>query len=414
MSHPEDLLITSLIKSGDSKTLVKQGVTKDLFILRDREWKWIDKYIAKHGKPPSKAAYKAKFPNNPFYASADGTDLENFCEEVKLSFSRHRMTEIMDNAIDLLMSGQIDHAMSSLGTELLQVQAIVADAQDDYDTATDWKESYEEVKERILRVKKTGSAGIPTGFPALDEESGGFQPGWLSIISARTGVGKTWTMVRSATEAAMNGYTVLYYSLEQSRHQIAYRTHNFLSRHYGKEVFKSTALMRGEGFDLLEYRDFLKDLENNLPGQIIINDTRRGRVNPMTVAAGIERTDPDVVMVDYMTLMAMEGDGGWQSVGKLSTDLKQIGERFEVPIVCGSQLNRSGEISRADSISHDADMMIRLTKKSQHVMKMQMDKFRHGQDGFHWFCEYNPTAGVYDEISQQDADEIMASDGEVD
>lgn len=414
MSHPEDLLITALIKSADSKIMAKHGMSSDLFVLRQHEFKWIEKYIARHGALPSRAAYKTKFPDAPFYRTAEGGDVENFIEEVKQNFARYRLTEIMDNSIELLMMGQIDNAVSSLGTELLQVQAVVADMPDDYNTALDWGDTYDDVMARIERVKTTGSAGIPTGFDSLDAETGGLQPGWLSIFAARTGVGKTWTGVRMGCEAAMNGYTALYFTLEQSRHQIAMRSHNFLSKHYGGSIFHAGDLMRGFGFDLLEYKDFLQQLADELPGSLVINDGRRGRVTPMTVAGAIERVQPDIVYVDYLTLMGMEGDGGWQSVGKLSTDLKQIAERFQVPIVAMSQLNRTGEVSRADSISHDSDLVIKLSKKSRHVMKMFMEKFRHGDDGFSWLCEYNPGNGTHDEITPAEADTLIEADDEVD
>jgi replicative DNA helicase len=249
------------------------------------------------------------------------------------------------------------------------------------------------------------------------------QPGWLGIVGGRLGTGKTWIMAKMACEAAIAGFSVLFYSLEQSRHEIAMRTHTLLSAKLYDEVFRSSDLQRGYGLDIDAYQEFLKSLEETLPGRLVINDASRGRVTPMTVAAAVEREEPDLVLIDYLTLMGMKGDGGWQSVGDLSSSLKQLALRYEVPIIVGSQLNRNairedspdpGTLSRSDSVGHDADMIVTITKKSKQVRKMSLIKFRHGMDGQQWFCSWKPNIGGIDEITGDEASDLMEQDKLVD
>lgn len=419
-ASPEALFISAVLQAADVKALGREAINQEMFTGYEDEYRWLSRYIDKHHKIPTKAAFTNKFPEFTIHAV---DDVGHYADEVRLAYAESAMTQVMDRSVDLMMKGDIAGAMSSLGTDLIRVQATVQDQADDYDLAADHGGTYELLKQRMDRVASTGSAGVPTGFGSLDIATGGLQPGWLTIIGARLGAGKTWTMVSMAVNAAMHGYSALYYSLEQPRDQIAMRTHTMLSSMWWEETFRGMDLVRGRNFDLMSYRDFLASIEDELAGRIVINDGRRGRVSPMTVAAGIEREEPDIVFIDYLTLMAMKGDGGWLSVGDLSASLQQLGQRYGIPIVVASQLNRgaretdtpdAGMIGRADSVGQDADLVVMLAAKSPHVRRMSIPKFRHGPDGQNFYIEWDPNNGVIEEISGDRAAELIQKDAEVD
>ena len=65
--------------------------------------------------------------------------------------------------------------------------------------------------------------GVPTGFPSLDGMLMGLRPGQLIIIGARPAVGKTSFALNLALNAAAEGYTVAFFSLEMSGKEIAQR-----------------------------------------------------------------------------------------------------------------------------------------------------------------------------------------------
>lgn len=420
MASPEALLISALLRTQNAAPLTQHGITSDLFDAHNTEFKWIERYIAKHERVPSKTAFRSKFPECPVFRA---DDIESFCEDVRRDYAQRRLTDLMDESIDLMMEGRIEAAVDKMQTDMLSIQAAVTEVDVDYDISTSWEQTYSDVMERVSRVKVMGSAGVPTGFATWDLVTGGLQPGWVCIIGGRLGTGKTWVMTKMAVEAAMSGYKALFLSLEQSRHQIAMRTHTLLSRRLSSEVFRANDLMRGYGFDLLKYKEFLEDIDGGLPGSLMINDTSRGRIGPMEVAAMIERTQPDIVFIDYMTLLKQKGDGGWQSVGELSSDLQQVAQRFQVPLVVASQLNRQaigqdradpGTLSRSDAIGQDADMIVTVARKSKSVRKMHIAKNRHGEDGSQWFTSFRPGNADFDEIDGDTASELQAEDEEVD
>jgi replicative DNA helicase len=60
----------------------------------------------------------------------------------------------------------------------------------------------------------TGATGITSGFPDLDEITGGFQPGTLVVIAARPGQGKSTLLANIAAWAGQRNYRGLMFSME--------------------------------------------------------------------------------------------------------------------------------------------------------------------------------------------------------
>ncbi|CAB4195062.1 DnaB Replicative DNA helicase [uncultured Caudovirales phage] len=415
MANSESLVISSILTTADNSSVTKHGVERGMFTVHPNEWKWLQGRITKTGSVPSVVAFRQQFPS---FTVFDVDDTESFVEQLKQDSAQARLTDLIDDCISILEAGKIQTALDYLGTELVSIQATVTETTDHYDMKTGWEETYADVSARIDRVDRLGTAGVPTGFGTFDLESGGLQPGWLVIVGGRLGHGKTWTMVRMACEAAMRGYKVMYWSLEQSRHQIAMRAQSIFAHEAGVSGVRVTDLMRGTGVNLPAYKSFMEnEMQTVMRGDLLINDTSRGAVSPMTVAASIEQDRPDVVFIDYLTLLQMKGDGEWASVANLSGDLKRISEQYQIPIVVGSQLNRQaigqenpdpGQLARSDSVGQDADVVVTVTKDkvTPAVVKLNLAKFRHGADGYSWYCKFQPGHGVYSEITGDEAQRL--------
>jgi replicative DNA helicase len=412
----ESLFISAVLRQQDHKTPLIEGVEKDWFLTYFSEWEWIHNYISRHHKTPSKSLFKATFPD---FTVIKSDDVDYCIGELKTSFLRRSLVQLIDSSVEKMKSGNdvlgiINHAQQSL----MQLQVRSEGSRNECDVLDDWQHTYNEVARRYERVQERGMAGVPTGFPTLDNLTGGPQAGDYWIVAARLGQGKTWTLIRMASTALYKGMTVQYDALEQSRAQIAMRTHSFLSSAHAKSSFRSMDLMHGQGFDLKEYKEFLGNLKEEISGKLIVNDTSRGRLNPSMIAAQIERNRPDVVFIDYLTLMNTGGDD-WKAIANLSAEMKGIAMHYQVPIVAAAQINRTAigtdvpgpeHLAGADAIGQDADAVVTMKQMSAHVVKMRLAKFRHGSDGQTWYNEFRPNSGRFDEISGQDAEEIMDED----
>jgi replicative DNA helicase len=408
MANAESLFLSALLRSRDAGAINRHDITPQLFHAHHDAYLWLYRYWARYRRLPSKAVFKQRYPEISLYAI---DDVDATAEELKQAFAKRTMTDLLDQSVGFLLNGQIAQAMDLIRRETMRVQTVMTEVADDADVAESWQGVYDEVMHRVEMVRQRGSAGIPTGFTTLDLVTGGIQPGWFTVVDARLGNGKTWTMLKMAVTAALSGFTALYYTLEQPPNQIMMRSHSLLSKAFShKEIFDNMNLQRGTGFDMLEYKRFLESLESKLLGRLIVSGAIRERVTPMTVAAGIDRQEPDIVFVDYITLMRMGGDGGWQSVANLSADLQQVTQQSLVPIVIGSQKNRQGELARSDSIGWDVDLRLELQQKSKSVIKMAITKFRHGVGGDSWWTRFQPGKGHFEECSGDDAADLMEQD----
>lgn len=420
MASSEQYLISAVIQTGEYQVLAAKAITSAMFHVHKDEMKWLESYVQSKSKAPSKQALRQQFPDFTLY-KVDDTD--HWCDEVRQDHKRQALVDLMEDAMNALDSDEEDKALSIMQSGIIDIQTISQGINPDFDVFDEWEAIYRDVSDRVDRVRATGYAGIPTGFKTLDDITGGMQGGWFGVIAARLGQGKTWTGVRMAWAGASTGHKCTYFSLEQSKFQIAMRLHAFGSRQYAKEAFNPMALNRGHGFDLREYKAFLKDLQTKKgSGGFLINDTSRGIVTPSTIGSIIQTKQPDIVYIDYLTLLGTTSDD-WKGTAKLSSELQSIAQRYNVPIIAMSQVNRLGiskeppgaeHLSQADAIGQDADLVLTMTQQSQSVMKMKLAKFRHGPGGDTWHAKFSPGTGEYDEISRDDATDLIEADQEED
>lgn len=386
----------------------KMGLSTDQFHAYPDEWMWLERYYLKHKKAPSKIAFKEQFPE---FGVKRVNDTAHFANEVRKSHARQALTSATKDIADAIAAGDIDKALATMQSNVVHIAAEMGDGTNDSDIISSWEDTFDEAERRVERVASHGMAGIPTGFLTLDERTGGPQPGHMWVVGARLGSGKSWAMMRMATAAILEGYSVQYNALEQTRTEVAMRMHSFLSGAIGKEVYSNLDLMQGRNFDLGEYREFLYSMREEIKGRMHVSDTSRGRVSPMTIAAQIERNAPDIVFIDYLTLM--QGAKDWQAIGELSGEIKNLAQQYQIPIVVASQLNRAmglgkevagpEAIAQADAIGQDADAIVNMRLMSASTIQMKLVKYRHGNSGFKWYTQFEPGKGIFKEVSYDQA-----------
>lgn len=415
-TNPEALLISSVLREKDFTTAMARGVTNELFHAYQDEWLWIERYFSKHRKTPSKLAFKNHFPE--FQVKAV-EDTAHFVDEVRKSHSMYAMTGAMRDAADLMADGDVNAASMLLQKSVVTVNSQIGGT-NDVNILESWKGIYDDVKFRKDKFDSDGMAGVPTGFETLDERTGGLQPGQLWIVGARLGEGKSWAMLRMAVAAIIMGHKVHFAALEMSQVDVAMRIHNFLSGSVGKQVFQSMALSQGKNFDIKAYREFLRTLSQQIKGTMTVSDKRK--IGSLEIAAQIERHRPDVYFLDYLTLAKTQGDGGWQDIGRLAKDLKDIAGEYKIPIVSAAQLNRADgtgkampgpeALAQADAIGQDADAVITMKKRSDTIIEFMLAKYRHGNAGYGWHAKMDLDRGEFNELSYNKAMDQIEKDKE--
>lgn len=417
-TSPEWLLISAILRTRDHVLPASRGINSEMFHGYREQYEWIENYITLHGRTPSIGAFYTSFEEERL-KKVD--DVEHYCEQVRESHSSIVLRNGLNAVVSKLKAGDVKGAIQQLSSASVSAEASFLGHGSDGDIFRDYADIKTEVLKRKKKASETGFAGIPTGFPTLDELTSGIQPGWFVVITARTGVGKTRSLVRMACAAAFSGYTVQYDALEQTRPEIAMQVHAFASSEFGQGVFKSLDLARGQGYQTSNYLKFLQDMKTTVQGKMHVADTSRGAITQPTMAAQIERNHADIFFLDHLTLV--DGVEDHQSAANLSSALKRMGNKYKIPIITAAQINRQGigraiqdtdTIGVSDKIGQDADLVINVQQFCRNVVIMRVVKFRHGPSGVVFYLKFDPNQGVMEEITYDEAMDLRDEDDEKD
>jgi replicative DNA helicase len=416
-------LISAILRTGNLTSATEEGITPQHFHGHRPQAQFIFAHFERKGYVPSKAAFKARFPEFRIKAV---DDVDFFAEEVREEHVRQTATNSLNAMIEDLSVGDIESVMKRMHATALDMETTLSGGGENYDIIQAFKDIADEAERRHKAVEEGGHAGIPTGFPTLDEITGGLQPGWMFVVGARLGSGKTGTIIKMAAHALFEGHSVQFNALEMTKAEVAMRFHAYASSKYSKGEFRATDLARGVDFSPKAYRDFLTKLATQINGQFNVIDVRQGGLSPLGLAAQLAKNKPDVAYVDYITLMETGGGGGklreedWKSIANLSKRIKLVAGQTGIPIVVAAQLNRQAkntgdapdpsEIAESDAIGRDADGIIMVQKRSKRVLSMTLAKFRHGPDGQRWWCAYEPNSGRFEEIDGDEAGKMIRED----
>jgi replicative DNA helicase len=214
---------------------------------------------------------------------------------------------------------------------------------------------------------KSHILGVPTGFTELDRLLAGMRGGDLVILAARPGVGKTSLALNIAVNAAREGTTIAFFSLEMPAAQL---TQRILSSEASVDNSKMRTghLTEDDWKHLIDTCSVLNDYEfyiDDTPGLTLTELRAKARRQLHNVEQGI-------IVIDYLQLMQSKGSGQadrWVAVGEISRGLKMLAKELNVPILALSQLSRAVEtrkekrpmlsdLRESGSIEQDADVVM--------------------------------------------------------
>lgn len=416
--NAEQVLISAVLHTGDIGEALDAGVTKEWFRDYPAEWGFISARFKRTRMVPSIKVFRLKFPK---FRILDVDDLDYGIGEIRTHHAKQSFMLLMDGAVQgLEAGGDPRDLITHMHRGLVDLSGEMTGKENETDLVSDWKHSYAAVMARAKARSKGLTYGLPTGYGTLDLVSGGLKGGEYWVFAARLGQGKTWSLVRLATEVLKRGKNVQFHALEQTRTQLGLRFAPFLSRHLGdgKTIYKTSALQNGS-VDVLGYRKFMEGLAGQTKGGLLLDDTPRGKLTPLALQAKIERNEPDLVIIDYLGLMNSQA-GDWSAIASLSAEIKEMAVAYDIPIVVANQLNRTASIgnkhngpealSGADAIGQDADGVITMRKLSKRTGSMFLAKYRHGEDGMNWPIHFEPDVGIFDETTEQKAMDLRDED----
>ena len=242
--------------------------------------------------------------------------------------------------------------------------------------------------ERLEKINTDGgnTLGIMSGYSDLDDMTGGFRPGELIILAARTSIGKTTLALNMAERIAMKNRGVAFFSAEMSEAEIMDRLiasagnlEHARLRH-GNFTASTFAGIHAAA-DKIYGTNFWIDTTPNIKFFDLRNKSRLLRNR------GVE-----IIFIDYLTLIR-HGDHKtprWERVGELSMELKGLARELEVPVFVLSQLNRQAEgqkptlaeLRQSGEIEENADMIMLMNRdRDSGETTLEVAKHRGGPTG---------------------------------
>lgn len=218
----------------------------------------------------------------------------------------------------------------------------------------------------LVYGKGNKCTGIPSGFFDIDERTGGFQNGELTVLASRPGVGKTALMDNIAINIATNGLPVGIFNLEMTEQQSGIRhiadigsipSKGLRTGCLDNDHYKAVVNAAGKLASLPLFYCF--------DGNLNINQIW-DHSEEMVEEHGVKK-----IFLDYLQLIRSFGKvfDREQVVSEISRTLKLMAKTFNIPVTVLSQLNRSCEsrtnkrpllsdLRESGSIEQDADVVI--------------------------------------------------------
>lgn len=194
-------------------------------------------------------------------------------------------------------------------------------------------------------LKEWGSNSVKLGIHDLDEASGGFYPGELCVISGGTGGMKT-SLALSAVEDFVDHDRgrILYISVDMSPEDIFFR----LILRECLDMYSEPQLRGLAAQGNAEYRHAKKRMEERFEGKLNVEGhLSRNRISMQKLNWLIAREMPDLVVIDYLTMIEHGGKSDLEFVSTAMPEIHGLAQEIKIPILILSQMSRASRVSQA-------------------------------------------------------------------
>ena len=360
------------------------------------------KFVAKYNKLPNAEAFKIELDNAdklndeqynlamdivPQLFTGEKVDdkwlidtTEKWCQDRAIYLAIMESISIIDGKHEQLTKG----ALPDLLTKALGVGFDLKVGHDYVENAEDRYEFYHTEEDRLpfdLEYFNTITKG---GVPRKT----------LNSALAGTGVGKSLFMCHVASSALVQGFNVLYITMEMAEERIAERIDANLLNVPIDQLDKMSKDM---------FTTKVKDISRKTTGKLIIKEYPTGSAHSGHFRALLNELklkrqfEPDLIFIDYLNICAssrMKGMGGainsYSYIKAIAEELRGLAVEFDLPIFSATQTTRSGysnsdvgleDTSESFGLPATADLMFalisteELEKQGQFMVKQLKNRY---------------------------------------
>lgn len=333
-------LIRSVLENGVESfhTIVDSGISEDIFI--SQQEKDLFKLTFDHVKsysvlPTEQLIYhnlNIELPNRNEEPPAFWVDQ---VKEYYVRFTLGRLSKSLEKSVG-----------NSLNKE--EIEKLFSEMRYTYDILENRKlswtfnESLENVQKDYEKAHdETCEISVSTGLEELDNITGGIYYGDSWVITAETGAGKSYLMIKFALSAILEGKKVLFFPMEMTATQMARR-----GAVLGSEI-NPTHLLRGNmpQQDIQKMNNFIQEMKESGKGDLMLFREGTTQMSTDLIHSKIQDFQPDIVIIDGAYMLLPTGKkqfykSAWERNQEVMIDLRQIALTHNIPIVSSYQYDQ--------------------------------------------------------------------------
>jgi replicative DNA helicase len=326
----QNLPFSEIVEHGIDDTFL-EGAEKDAY-------NFVKHFKYKHNQYPNLKTIEAEVPGISFTALPE-EPVEYWATEIKERKKFWLISKLNGQITEHLRKNNVEDAVA----EFKKVNDALLRINQEF-SVEDIAKIQEEVLNRHDKVQRTaGIAGIPYGFPILDNLTHGQQGGDFNVIIGQTGSCKSYFSISCAKSAYNAGKNVMVISPEMPPEQIARRVLAIQMGLPDKDIRKGKLSM----FAVQKARKIINE-PISIEGEEqknwfkILPSGLYSDVNHVISVASEYK--PDLLVVDGFYLLrnnALKANSGWQIDESVIFLLKNFSIHSNIPILSTTQYNRS-------------------------------------------------------------------------
>lgn len=395
-------LLSKILREQSDDIITKNNITDEYFEDYKEEWKFIKDHKEEFNKLPDVETFLSKFPDFDLLTVNEPDDyLINTLNE---EYVYRQALPIMNKLVDLMQTDSYS-AVEYLKNHLsdLDIPSKFAGT-DIISGALDRFEEYSKVAE------DSDAFFIPTGFEELDDIIGGWHRGEeLAVFFARTGVGKTWVVMKTLEHAWKMNTRIALLEPEMTANKVGYRF-DTLHKHISNK-----ALMRGD--DVIGYKKYIEELsKKEVPIYVLHPRDFQREVTVSKLKSYCVANNIEMLVVDGISYMTDErkerGDNTTKQLTHISEDLMDLSIDLGIPVIIVTQANREGakeddlqleNIRDSDGIAYNASIVISVQQKAGNLV-LSIIKSRNSAFGARLCYMWDIDTGMFTYIPSGDDD----------
>ena len=366
-------VLNKVLQTKDFSLIELNNLTEDFFFNYKAEFNYIKNHYEKYQSVPDKLTFISVFPEFDIIevTEPDNYLIEQLYKDYNSSFIASRFNQIKK----LIEEDKTDEAMAYLVNSVDNLHQ--GSAIQSHDLLSDTSR-YDRYLERVANHDKYY---IRTGFPELDNIIGGLdRENENMVIAARTGIGKTWTLLIMAAAAVQQGLRVGIYSGEMSVDKVGYRIDTIIGG------INNNIITRGIDTSVqMQYKNYLENLKKGIYSKdgrgalkVLTPNDIAGPATVAALRAFVDKEHLEILFIDQYSLLedTSHAQSSHERVANISKAVKNLQVMKRIPIVSVAQMNRTknddGEkdttqIGLSDRIGQDATCVIMLDREREYL-----------------------------------------------